>query len=153
MSSYRSVKLHLLECNIDDMNPEFVPHVLQRLINAGVRDAWHTPIVMKQGRPGFCLSVLCDSEKREEVCGIIFLETSTLGIRSQTIERLELDRQVHSVETKYGCARVKIARDIAGVVLNIAPEYRPCKDLAEQHKVALNEVYQEVVRVWREENN
>ena len=153
MSVYITTELDLLECNIDDMNPEYYPHLMRRLFNAGARDVWHSPIVMKKGRPGSCLSVLCSPELREDICGIIFSETSTLGVRCSRCERLELSRRIETVETKYGPAKVKTARNADGTLLNAAPENSSCEKLAEQHGLPLKNIYQEVLLAWHSENS
>ena len=49
----------LVECNIDDMNPEISTYLLDLLFEAGASDVFFTPIVMKKSRPAVTLSVLC----------------------------------------------------------------------------------------------
>jgi uncharacterized protein (TIGR00299 family) protein len=72
----------LLECNIDDMNPEFYEHISEKLFSSGAADVYLTSIIMKKGRPGIILSVICEKEKTDKLKEIIFTETTTLGIRT-----------------------------------------------------------------------
>lgn len=142
MPESNSKKLCLLECNIDDMNPEYFPHVFEQLFTAGCRDTWITPILMKNGRPAHCLSVLCELTDEAKMAGIVFAETSTLGIRRTEVERLELQRRHEEVITPFGPVRLKIATATDGKILNVAPEHSDCRALAKANNIALKEVYQ-----------
>lgn len=82
----------LLETNIDDMDPRVYPYVTELLLKAGAKDAWLTQIIMKKGRPGITLSVLCAPEKEGELSSLIFRETTTLGIRRLPVQRRTLPR-------------------------------------------------------------
>jgi uncharacterized protein (DUF111 family) len=84
----------LLETNIDDMDPRIYPYVTGMLFKAGVKDAWLTQIIMKKGRPGVKLSVICDDQTEGKAADIIFNETTTLGIRRQEISRRVLPRKL-----------------------------------------------------------
>lgn len=142
---YIRSKLKLLECNIDDMNPQLYPHLSNLLFAAGARDVWTTPIVMKAGRPGTLLSVLCSSEEEEKLADMIFRETTTIGLRVQEIERLELQRQEVFVSTQWGELPVKIAYGKDGEVLNNAPEYSACAETAQKHGIPVKTVINEVI--------
>ena len=76
--------LELLSTNIDDMNPEWLPAVMDRLLAAGALDVWLTPILMKKGRPAHTLSVLADAHLSEALRGIVYAHTTSLGIRQLT---------------------------------------------------------------------
>lgn len=148
MTKYETVNLSLVECNIDDMNPEHYPFVMERLFSAGARDAWVTPIIMKGGRPGNCLSVLCDDNHKPSICEILFSETTTLGLRVGTILRHELQRSTVMVRTQFGEIPLKVAVDLNGKELNAAPEFSACKQTALEQGVSLKEVYQAAVSAW-----
>jgi hypothetical protein len=77
----------LLETNIDDMTPEIYGYLLDRLLEAGARDAYLTPLIMKKGRPGIQLSVLSDPDKVTPLSDLIFAETTTLGVRITPVNR------------------------------------------------------------------
>ena len=83
-----------------------------------------------------------DPERRDALTGVLFDETSTLGVRLVPVERLRVEREVREVETPFGRVRVKIGKDPGGHV-NVAPEYDDCKRLAVAAGVALKRVYQE----------
>jgi uncharacterized protein (DUF111 family) len=96
---------------------------------------------MKKNRPGILLQVLCEPADRERLSGVIFAETSTIGLRSYTVARVTLRRENKNVTTTYGVVRVKLAYGPDGRV-NAAPEYEDCKRLAREKNVPLKVVYE-----------
>jgi uncharacterized protein (TIGR00299 family) protein len=138
--------LVLLETNIDDLNPQVYDHVMNRLLGAGALDVWLTPVQMKKNRPGVLVSVLCQAADEAALTGILFRETTTLGLRRQMTERRRLPREIREVQTRFGPARVKVAF-ADGQVLRAVPEYDDCKHLAEANGVPLREVLAEAERL------
>jgi uncharacterized protein (DUF111 family) len=90
---YTSEKLVILSTNIDDMDPRIYPHVQEQLLAAGANDAWLTQIMMKKGRPGILLSVLCRPADEVVMEKILFRETTILGVRREEVMRYALDRR------------------------------------------------------------
>jgi uncharacterized protein (TIGR00299 family) protein len=131
----------LLETNIDDGNPEIFDFVMQRLFEAGARDVFLAPLQMKKNRPGTLLRVLCEPDARDRMAAIVLSETSAIGVRFHSVERLKLARRVITVSTEFGEVRVKIARTPEGRD-NLAPEYDDCVRLARAASVPLKVVYQ-----------
>lgn len=114
--------LWILETNIDDLSPQVFGHVMDRALELGALDCYFTSIQMKKNRPGVLLSVLCRADHKELILGMLFAETTTLGIRSYAVERRALERQIITVETPYGVIDVKVAR-MNGHVVNEMPEF------------------------------
>lgn len=112
----------VLEANVDDLDPRLWPAVLSRLLEAGADDAWLTPIQMKKGRPAYTLSVLCTDASAEAVRRIVFVETSTIGLRESRVTKRALDRVTKTVQVEGITIAVKVAV-IDGLVVNAAPEY------------------------------
>ena len=137
--------LALLETNIDDLNPQVYDHLMTRLFQSGALDVFFQPVQMKKNRPGTLVSVLCPPPIADGLCAILFAETSTLGVRKQSVERQALQRTIQVIETPYGRARVKFAR-LSLKSYKFAPEFEDCRSLAEQHGVPLREVYRAVER-------
>jgi uncharacterized protein (TIGR00299 family) protein len=134
--------LLVLETNLDDFNPELYGHVMERLFTDGARDVFFTPIHMKKNRPGVLLSVLADPDRRDRLAATLFAETSTLGVRVHSVERLRIQREGREIETRYGRVRVKLGHDLEGYV-NVSPEYEDCRRVAVANGVPLKVVYQE----------
>jgi len=130
----------LAETNIDDMNPEILGYVQERLFASGALDVWLTPVQMKKGRPGVILSVLCPMEVEDAIVSLILRETSTLGVRLREVRRQEAEREVLEFESSLGPAVVKVKR-LPGEPAQTAPEYEVCRRLAEASGRALAEVY------------
>ena len=140
--------LLLLETNIDDMNPQIYGYLYDRLFEAGAKDVWTVPIYMKKNRPGQMLSVLVSEDKKDICAGLIFRETTSIGIRVRRIEeRLEADRHIAKVETKYGMVSCKVSA-YGGHIINVAPEYGDCCQLAREKEVPLKLVQQEAMKVF-----
>ncbi len=130
----------LVETNVDDMNPEIVAYVQERLLSAGAADVWLTPVQMKKGRPGVMLSVLCPHEAEDRVVAFLLRETSTLGVRLQPVRRQEVEREVVEFQSSLGLAQVKVKR-LPDELPRLAPEYEVCRRLAETSGKPLAEVY------------
>lgn len=139
----------VLEANVDDMNPEVYGYLFERLLEAGARDLYVTPVLMKKNRPGHLLSVLVDPAHLEAVSDVVLGETTSLGVRHYEVERRVLERSTLSVETEFGPVRVKVAR------LNgrrrVAPEYEDCAGLARSRRVPILSVYGAAVSAATEE--
>ena len=103
----------LLECNVDDLDPRLWPHVLTELMAAGAADAWLTPILMKKGRPAYTLSVLCSSQRSETLREVIFAQTSSIGLREQSVRKHALPREFVTVQVDGQDVRVKVAGSTA----------------------------------------
>lgn len=136
--------IYVIETNIDDMNPEFYPHVIEKLQKVAI-DAYIIPVVMKKGRCGTLLKVLVGHEKLEEAKRIVFEETTTFGIRYYKVRREKLERDVIDIETKYGKIGVKIGY-LNGKIVSISPEYEDCKKIAKTSNKPIKEIYEEAKR-------
>lgn len=130
----------MMECNIDDMNPEFYDHVLTTLFKAGVKECYLTPVYMKKNRPGMLLTVMTVHEHREKIREIVFRETTTAGIREYPVKQTMLERSYETVTTEFGEVRVK-SLYYRGECISRKPEYDDVKALAEGGKVSLKEIY------------
>jgi uncharacterized protein (TIGR00299 family) protein len=138
----------VLETEIDDMSPQLLGPLGERLLGGGALDVYFTPIQMKKGRPGVLVTVLADPERREPVEEILFAETTTLGVRRQAWERTVLDREVVPVSTPYGVIGVKVGRR-GGRVYNAQPEFEDCLRAAQKGEVPLKEVWAAALAAYR----
>lgn len=121
--------LTMIETNLDDTTPQVLGHVLERAFALGALDCFFTPVQMKKNRPGTLVSILCRPADVEALTGLLFDETTTLGVRSYAVERRALERKFVGVETEFGRINVKVAlRD--GRVCNVAPEFEDCRAAA-----------------------
>lgn len=137
--------LQVLECNIDDMNPELYDGVMARLFERGALDVWLQPIQMKKNRPGVLLGVLCESGNREDILKTLLRETTTLGVRESGVLRHSLPRSSGEVETKFGTVKMKFAAWPQGAVRRATPEYSDVARLAIEKDVPAREIYEAAV--------
>ena len=137
-------RLWMLETNIDDMSPQLLGHVMDRAFELGALDCYFTPVQMKKNRPGVLLSVLCERERKEQLLNLLFIETTTLGVRSYEVERRALQRSMVRVETQYGPIDVKVAH-LNGSVVNEMPEFEQVRAAAAKAGVAVK-VVEDAVR-------
>ena len=140
--------VNIIETNIDNMNPEIYPYVIEKLMENGAMDAYLTSIIMKKGRPAIKLTFLADTKDTDKLCRIIFDETTTLGVRIYQAEKRKLDREIKSIKTKYGNVKVKISK-LNNEIKNIMPEYEDCVKIARKYKIPLKKVYGEVGKFLR----
>jgi len=138
----------IVEANIDDLNPQVFPYVMDKLLAIGVFDVWLTPIVMKKNRSATMLSVLLNSQLLEQVTTILFAETSTIGLRHYVVQRTMAIREILNVTVPWGQARVKISSYDAKIC-SITPEYEDCKSLAIENDIPLKVVQQTVLEFAR----
>jgi len=135
----------MLETNIDDLNPEIYAYVMEKLFAEGALDVFLAPIQMKKNRPGTQFNVLCDERDTAKLREILFVETSTLGIREINIRRHSLERNHQNVETPWGAVNIKVAH-LPNGELKVAPEYEDCRRLAQQHDIPLIKVYNTIIK-------
>jgi uncharacterized protein (TIGR00299 family) protein len=129
-----------VEANLDDMNPELCEHVAEKLFAAGAVDVWWTPIAMKKSRPALMLGALAPPDVLDAVARTVLVETTTLGVRFDPVERRVLDRRSVDVGTEYGAISVKLGI-LDGRVVNVAPEHDSCRAAAARTGAPLKAVY------------
>jgi uncharacterized protein (TIGR00299 family) protein len=135
----------LLECNIDDMNPEWFDYVSSELFGAGADEVFLTPCTMKKMRPGTILNVLCSNEAVDNVKDIIFTRTPTIGLREKLIRKNVLRREFETIDTEFGKIQLKKCF-YKNKLVNAKPEYEDCKQLASENNVPLKVIYDAVTK-------
>ncbi len=116
----------MIETNLDDINPELVPNLLDKCREAGATDSWLSPIQMKKGRPAFKLTALAPYQHVESVSSAIVEHSTTLGVRFSVWERRCLPRELVQVETRFGPVTVKIGK-LGERIITMAPEFEDCR--------------------------
>jgi hypothetical protein len=140
----------LLETNVDDLDPKVYDDVLERLLDAGARDAWLTPIVMKKGRQAVKVSVVCSPPEQEAIRRVLFRATGTLGVRAVPVDERELERELITAATRFGAVRVRVGW-LDGEAVSVSPDSDDCANAAREAGVSVRDVYEEAARLGREE--
>jgi uncharacterized protein (TIGR00299 family) protein len=132
-------RVTVIECEIDDMNPQIFGIAMDRLYAAGALEVFYVAVQMKKNRPGTLLTVIVPPERRSAIVNVVFRETTTIGLRHYDVERECLQREIVAVETPVGAIRFKIARR-DGRIMNATPEFDDCAKLAAAHNLSVKEV-------------
>jgi len=130
----------IVETNIDDMNPQLYPVLVEQLLAGGALDACLVPVIMKKGRPGILLSLIVEKSRLDVVVEIIYRQTTTIGLRMHAAERRNLPRRHIELQTSFGVVKAKaVIRNGAEV---ITPEFEECRRIAAEKGIPLPEVMQ-----------
>lgn len=130
----------VLETNIDDMSPEWLGYLMDRLFDAGALDVVFCPVHMKKNRPGVQIQVMGRPGQKDELMNILFMESSTLGIRFQYSQRKVLQRSVEEVDSPWGRIKVKKVLEGDGAPFFL-PEYEACRKVALKTNCPLKEIF------------
>jgi uncharacterized protein (TIGR00299 family) protein len=138
----------ILETTVDDLPGELVPPVLDALRAAGASDAWARTVLMKKGRPGLEITCIADPDRGEALRGVLFRETTTLGVRGHTVDKWALEREFVEVDVAGEPVRLKVGR-LGDRIVNVAPEFSDCAAAAAATGLALKEVFARARAAWR----
>ncbi|RWX49704.1 TIGR00299 family protein [Candidatus Electrothrix marina] len=138
-------QVEVIETHLDDWNPELWPHIAAKLMKQGALDVSLVPIQMKKGRPGFLLRLLADPAQASHLKNSILNETSAIGLRFHTVQRMTLPRTSIEVITPWGTVRAKKIETAEDV--RITPEYEDCVKLAEEQNIPLQKIYAAVAEL------
>ena len=134
-----------LRCNLDDLSPEHASSALEAMMKAGALDATLTPTVMKKGRSGWILEVLCGESDAQRLSEIILRQTTAFGVRRHRLERMKLERHHRDVSTEFGNISVKVGI-LGGEVIQESPEFSSCAEAATLHQVPVRKVHSAALR-------
>lgn len=142
----------IIECNIDDMNPEIYDYIMEKLFQKGASDVYFTPIIMKKNRPSIKLSVLCKNTFANQIEEVLLMETTTLGIRKYNVKKKAMDRKIMKINTDYGYVNIKEAY-YNNEKIKWKVEYEDCKKISEEFNIPINKVYKMVEKEIFKKNN
>ena len=131
----------VLEANMDDASPELLAHAADRIVAAGALDIFIAPGLMKKGRPGFQLTVLCRPGDRERVIAAVFRESPVIGLRQRFSERVVLEREMRGVTVAGRNVRLKVS-SWQGRQVNCKPEFADILGLAADLGIPVKEAMQ-----------
>ena len=149
MAAATPTRVAVIEAEIDDMSPQLFGAVMDALLAAGALDVFYTSVQMKKNRPGTLLTVIAPPDARSSLTGLIFRETTTIGVRYRESEREILARETVVVSTAAGSIRVKVARQ-RGEILNVSPEFDDCVQAAKASGRPVKDVQALAVRAFHD---
>ena len=133
-----------LQCNLDDMTGEEVGFAIERLLEAGAKDAFSYGIQMKKKRSGILLCVLCDENDRERMLETIFKYTSTIGVREIGLERYVLEREQETLESDFGLVHKKVSSGYKTTKEKL--EYEDVAAIARKHHMTIKEAKNKILK-------
>ncbi|MEI6045697.1 MAG: nickel pincer cofactor biosynthesis protein LarC [Chloroflexota bacterium] len=136
-------EVSVLETNLDDMTPEGLGFLMEKLLAVGALDVYFTPIQMKKNRPAIMLSAIVRPEDEAKLAHLILRESSSFGLRVARLPRYIAGREFDEVEISAGKVRVK-RKILDGEGVDVVPEYESVAALARQTGRAWREIYDEV---------
>lgn len=139
-----------LETNLDDCTGENMGYVMDILLKAGAKDVSYTPIFMKKNRPAYQLNVICDPKDRETMEGILFRETTSIGVRGVEMDRSILNRKTGMIRTPLGDAAFKECSLLDGTIRRY-PEYESAAALAEANGISFYQAFHKICKYLEEE--
>lgn len=139
----------VLECEIDDMNPQIFGHLMERLYAAGALEVFYSAVQMKKNRPGTLMTIVARPGDREPLSEIVFRESTTIGVRYHEMARDCLDREMVTVATAVGPVRFKVARR-HGKIVNAQPEFDDVAKLAAERSIPIKEIQALAQKAWLE---
>ncbi len=141
----------VLETHIDDMNPEWYGHLMERCFAAGALDVAYQPIFMKKNRPATKITIIAQRTQEAALANILLQESTTFGVRVYPVQRYEAQRDFMDVTTDWGTVRVK-RKWLDGTVIQHVPEYEDCRRIANQYNLPLPQVLQAVLNAISNDN-
>ncbi|MDP2319507.1 MAG: nickel pincer cofactor biosynthesis protein LarC [Acidobacteriota bacterium] len=147
--SPHAMSVVVLECEIDDMNPQIFGHLMDRLYAAGALEVFYSAVQMKKNRPGTLMTIVARPGDRETLSEIVFRESTTIGVRYHEMSRDCLEREMVSVATAVGPVRFKVARR-HGQILNAQPEFEDLAKLAAERSIPIKEIQALAQKAWLE---
>ena len=134
----------ILETNIDDVSGEVIAYAITRFMEKGARDANAIPVIMKKGRPGFLIRVICTSDKSGELAELMARELGTLGVRCfPAVHRFIANRTVQYVDVEiagdHRTMPVKVGW-MHGGIYTLKAEFDPAQEWARELGIPLLEV-------------
>jgi uncharacterized protein (TIGR00299 family) protein len=138
-------ELYVAETNIDDMSPEILGFLMERLFAGGALDVGFSPLQMKKNRPGVKLTFLCPPEKLQSLARVVLAESTAIGLRYYPVSRIKLERSTEERDTSLGRVLVKVIRGVDGSA-RIVPEFEECRRIALEKGIPLLDVYKIIER-------
>ena len=134
-----------ISCNVDDMTAEEIGFATERLFEGGANEVYTVPVGMKKSRPGTLIKVLCGEQDKENVVGLLFKHTTTIGVRETVMHRYVLDRRIETVQTPYGEVRRKVSSGYG--VSRVKYEYEDLARIAREQNISIEEIRKSIEKL------
>ncbi len=144
----------VLETQVDDLSPQGIGYLYDRLFAAGALDVFVQTVMMKKSRPGHLLVVIAYPLQANDCEAVLLQETTTLGVRRTDQTRLRLRREIVSLQLPLGTVRMKVAfTPDSDRPLKAHPEFEDCAAIARQHHIPWREVHNQTLAHWHQQRS
>ncbi len=143
-SAAQKETIHIVKTNVDDMSPEISGFLMENLFENEALDVCYVPVQMKKNRPGIQIEVMCRKKDLDNIIDIILSQTTSIGVRYHECERFFLLREKVFIKTLFGKLQVKKITNPDNTV-RFVPEYDVAKKIAKDKKIALKDVYNQIL--------
>lgn len=130
----------MLETNIDDMSGELYTDLMAELFKAKAKDVFFESIYMKKNRPATKVSVLVGVDQCHEIEKLLFIHSTTFGIRKYSVSRTILERTFKAYDTPLGKITFKFGY-YESELLKVTPEYESLKALSLKIHKPVSDLY------------
>ncbi len=137
-------RMFVVETNVDDCSPQLLGGILEELTQLGALDAYILPATMKKSRPGHLLGAIVPESRKDAIVEALLLQSTTIGVRVHSTERIALERTFAEVDTPHGTVRIKLAMR-NGEVVNAQPEFEDCRQIARKRGIPVKRVWAEAL--------
>ena len=134
-----------ISCNVDDMTAEEIGFATECLFEGGANEVYTVPVGMKKSRPGTLIKVLCGEQDKENVVGLLFKHTTTIGVRETVMHRYVLHRRIETVQTPYGEVRRKVSSGYG--VSRVKYEYEDLARIAREQNISIEEIRKSIEKL------
>tara|TARA_B100001778_G_scaffold295343_1_gene267531 strand:+ start:1100 stop:2284 length:1185 start_codon:yes stop_codon:yes gene_type:complete len=125
---------YLIATNVDDVTPEILATTIEKLLEEGAEDAWITPIIMKKGRPGQEIKVLCSAGHLQTLQDLLLASTGSLGCRIIQVDKIELARTFETITLHGETINIKVGP------YGAKPELKDLQRIAEKTNIPLRQL-------------
>ncbi len=137
-------RIDILETNVDDVTGEALAYTISRLMEEGARDASATPVVMKKGRSGHLVRVICRPDATDRLIGVMAAELGTLGIRCipmvhRSVAKRTIEPVTATIQGKERTIDVKCGWS-GGKIVSFKAEYEQAAACARETGLPFREV-------------
>jgi pyridinium-3,5-bisthiocarboxylic acid mononucleotide nickel chelatase len=128
-----------LKTVMDDLDARAWPDAAGKILASGAVDCYAAMCFGKKGRPAMEATIICPQDAMDAVIECIFRNTTTIGLRFSVVRRAVLDRELATVETRFGTIGIKRVF-LDGKLLRAEPEYEDCAAASRQYNVPVHNI-------------
>lgn len=142
----------LIQTNLDDITPQQMAYLIEKLTGMGALEAYQIPVGMKKNRMGYQLNAVVRAKDKERIGNMILRETPTLGVRIYHIDdHVMASYEIQQIPTAYGSIPVKM-KSLNGQIIGMQPEYEVCAQKAKEFDQSIQQIFAAAMAAANDQN-